>query len=105
MSLNRRQLICLWVTGIVLVAMCLFPPWIGFQRGPKYTIRYRPVWSNPCSDLAYLVKDDTTWPPEVATDRLLLQCSAAVILGTLSTISLRGSRKAEPEDSLGHEND
>ena len=46
--MNKRQKIMIVVAAVLVVAMCLIPPWTGHYPGRGFSaLGYRPIWSPP----------------------------------------------------------
>ena len=88
---RQRQVIILWIGILIIIGMCLFPPWTNYHPSSS--------WSGRGSTGAYIESIGyhlIFWPPKgncrVDINRLAIQCIAVALLSGagIYTLRLRG---------------
>jgi len=99
-------LMMLWAGIIVIVLMCLFPPWVRVIRLPSSNIKgtiavgYAPLWQPPEPGLYYTPLEKLAgipaWskvgPVSIDFPRLLLQCFIIILVAGGLLYSLKSTR-------------
>ena len=94
--MNRKQLVVLWATVAVIVAMCVVPPWVGRYKDNSAQPRgYYLIFSPPRYDSIRLPQPDGSQfvasyrITAIDIPRLSVQVFAAVVVGTGAVVTLR----------------
>lgn len=109
--MNRKQLIVMWAGILVIVAMCLFPPWryhfhysnAGRTQDSIIAGPYWPIFMGqpkvPISEYidsipAFKGRNQQYWDAEVDFERLLLPIAAMIIIIAGFWVTFRDRSKA-----------
>ena len=104
--MSNKQLAVLWIGIVLIVLMCLFPPWVIFREGFAYgkgrhrmslrtSLGYRCLIWPP---KAKVIKDEP-WNSygryHLDISRLIVQCVAVALLTTVGIYTLRPKQRTD----------
>jgi len=88
--MNRRQLLAMWIGILLMVGMCVYPPWTkGFKSLGWGPAEYAPIFRHDY--VSY--RRNTTKIVRLDVTRLLVQEAATVLLFGALIITLKDAKK------------